>query len=136
VKDLRGLPTFGLGGFWAVLLASACLAQEPAAVPSPLVIGPFQLQCRPIASGRSLDCFGKLGAVPTIAHTLLPTKPGYEFDVLTANATAKGKITAVFMPPDQLSTIDAEVTVTSKGQEPVPYRGAFMFWMAGGNRGR
>jgi hypothetical protein len=108
----------------------------PPPASAPLVIGPLSLRCQPASSGLVVTCIGTLNAVPTIAHTLTPGMPDYDFDVVTPNASAKGKLKAFFMPSDQLSTLEADVTVVPNGQAPVPYRGAFIYWTLAPRRAR
>lgn len=100
----------------------------PPPAPESLVVGALSLKCRPNTEGVVVNCIINLAAVLVGAHTLTPTLPNYDFDVAAGNATAKGTLSVNFLPPDQLSTLQANLVVTSAGQQPQPYRGAFMYW--------
>jgi len=110
-------------------VASIASADEFPPPPSDtLTVGPFTLVCHPDRSGVTVVCLGHLAAVLVAAHAITATVPDYTFDVAAGNATAKGHLTAQFLPPDQLSTMEADVVIQTTGQPPQIYRGAFTYW--------
>ena len=101
----------------------------PASNPS-FTLGPLQIETRLRTGGTTVDSIFHLETVQVAVHTLTPQNPEYAFKVLVGNATAKGTLKIVVMPPDQFSTVEGDFTVTVNAQSPQAYRGVLYYWFA------
>lgn len=120
----------------AGLLAGPAAAQAPAlpvpAIAQPAVIGPLAVASSPSANGRTLSVVVSLQNVTIGAAALQAPYPTYTFDVTVGTTAAKGSLTAVFMPPGQLSSVTADLTVQIQGQTAQPFRGGVFYWQVPG----
>ena len=119
----------------AGLLAAPVAAQPSLPVPAiaqPAVIGPLAIASSPAANGRTLSVVVSLQNVTVGAAALQAPYPTYLFDVTVGTTTAKGSLTAVFMPPGQLSSVTADLTVQIQGQTAQPFRGGVFYWQVPG----
>lgn len=89
----------------------------------PVTIGPLALDATPAADGRTVFVRVQLQNVTVGAQTLAATDPIYTFAVTVGTTKASGSLTALFMPPGQLSTVTASVTVEVQGQAKEPFAG-------------
>jgi len=104
-------------------------AKSPAtlALPTgPAIIGPLELDAQPAADGRSVLVEVRLQNVIVGAQTLTAPFPIYAFSVIVGTTSASGTFTALFMPPDQVSTVMAAIAVEVAGQPKQQFTGLVM----------
>lgn len=96
---------------------------EPVQIAQPVTIGPLALEAAPASDGRSVTAIVRLQNVAVGAQTLTAPFPSYTFTVTVGTASANGTLTALFMPPGQISTVRADVSVEVQGQAKQPFVG-------------
>lgn len=112
-------------GAWPSAATALVVAAPTRAISiqDPIFVGPLALDAYPALDGRSVLANVRLQNVLVGAQRLTASFPAYQFQVIVGTTSATGSITALFMPPDQLSTVSADVTVTVQGQTPQRFTG-------------
>ena len=99
---------------------------------APVIVGPLSMSVTPSSDGMRADIEISLQSILVGVAVLHPQYPQYAFDVEVGTSSAKGQLTALFLPANQLSTVMADVTISVQGQSDQTFRGLVHSWVMSG----
>ncbi|WP_044552101.1 hypothetical protein [Azospirillum lipoferum] len=97
-------------------------------IAQPVALGPLAITSSVDSDNRTATVVIQLQNQVVAAASLTASVPRYSFDVIVGTSSAKGMVTAAFMPPGQLSSVGADVVISTAGQPDQPFRGGLFYW--------